>query len=405
MTIYSHNDIKPNLLNKKFETTSDSNEVCEYSLDYPDELVINMQYIGIDKTKANKYGWKRDSKYYFKELLKSNTDIFSDENKMRINDDKSPYCDQIYINKFPQFSKFKGQPLIHHHIGKDGQAAALPSGLHKGNGVVHNSELEIGITENGYLFSMAAQNNSKQGIEFSWDDAPQIMQNIIEEKLCNNDGKNAQNKNLGQKVADENKSSDANENSYIDINEYEGNIKIDEKKPFTNLGKIGFGIYITVKFLFEANDASGGMIFNAVKIILSEIKDNVLNIAARNMDATDSDLLNDNAIIDGNLNWESNKSGNVVTDVNIDEEWVPINTTSKENSFDKSKMKEKSISREAGVYGASTEEKYAKLEKINEQGNLEKCRKSSQMNINRGIDTEDDSEIIEICKEIKKRES
>lgn len=51
---------------------------------------------------------------------------------MRIDDGDAPLCDQTFINKFPQFLKFKGQPLVHHHIGEDGQAVAVPAGLHKG---------------------------------------------------------------------------------------------------------------------------------------------------------------------------------------------------------------------------------------------------------------------------------
>ena len=59
-------------------------------------------------------------------------------------------CDSTFVRYFPECGPMIGEKLKHHHIGEDGQAIALPASLHKGYGVVHNSEKIVGVTKNGH---------------------------------------------------------------------------------------------------------------------------------------------------------------------------------------------------------------------------------------------------------------
>ncbi len=72
---------------------------------------------------------------------------FQPRNKWAIEDGTSPVCDRVFIDFFPEYKDFLGDKLIHHHIGEDGQAVALPVGLHTGYGIVHNIEKELGVTK------------------------------------------------------------------------------------------------------------------------------------------------------------------------------------------------------------------------------------------------------------------
>ena len=42
---------------------------------------------------------------------------------------------------------------MHHHIGQDGQAVALPQSIHKGYGEIHTVEHDLGITNKAQEFS------------------------------------------------------------------------------------------------------------------------------------------------------------------------------------------------------------------------------------------------------------
>lgn len=124
-----------------------------YSLNHAEELIVNMRYKGEGKFNANSQGWERSSTYYFKELQSKHPEIFSKKNTARIENGESPRVDARFVKNFPQYKGYENETLIHHHVGKDGQAVALPQSMHKGSGEIHVYENELGITDNARKFS------------------------------------------------------------------------------------------------------------------------------------------------------------------------------------------------------------------------------------------------------------
>lgn len=177
--IYSHINIDKNKLTQDFYVKMDTGEDCKYSIDYNPEYVINMDFLGQGNNRTNKCGWLRDKNYFFKNLLKEHPEIFSEENKIAISEGEQPLVDNKFIDYFPEYVDFIGDELIHHHIGEDGQAVALPVSIHRGYGIVHNAEKEIGVTEAGRQFSQEVQKDFEKGVTFSWDKAGVIIERCI----------------------------------------------------------------------------------------------------------------------------------------------------------------------------------------------------------------------------------
>ncbi|MBS5795044.1 MAG: hypothetical protein KIC92_09910, partial [Clostridiales bacterium] len=114
-------------------------------------LLVEMPYIG-KKSNANAAGWKRDQNEHARNLLSSNPEFWSNENKLRIKlEGKIPVVDEEFIKYFPQYKDFLGDELRHHHIGGGGQVIFVPESLHKGFGGIHNVEKIFGIRDNDYL--------------------------------------------------------------------------------------------------------------------------------------------------------------------------------------------------------------------------------------------------------------
>jgi len=188
--IYSHMGINEEKLGRNNSTILDNGKEIFYKVTYSKELIVNMEFIGQEnngKSNVNNCGWKRDSRYYFKQLLNRHPEYFSEENKWSIEDGMSPLCDKVFIDYFPEYKPFLSDKLIHHHIGEDGQAVALPAGLHVGYGIVHNVEKELGITKNGHDFSNLVQCKYSSSKNFDWDkDVDEIMKKIIKKDSSNN---------------------------------------------------------------------------------------------------------------------------------------------------------------------------------------------------------------------------
>jgi hypothetical protein len=116
-------------------------------------LVVDMPFVGAGRSGTNAAGWLRDQGYYWEELARRHPDAFSPDNLRRIRGDPplagpvSPVNDLQFRTTFPQYDVrgLRGQPLIHHHVGGGGQAAAIPAPLHPGFGGIHNVERGAGI--------------------------------------------------------------------------------------------------------------------------------------------------------------------------------------------------------------------------------------------------------------------
>lgn len=130
-----------------------TSEGKSYTINHPDELLVNMRYKGCDGLNVNSQGWERSSSYYFKVLQSQHPEYFSKKNNMLIESGKSPVVDKKFADNFPQYKEYKGETLVHHHIGQDGQAVALPQSIHKGYGEIHTVEYNLGITGRAQSFS------------------------------------------------------------------------------------------------------------------------------------------------------------------------------------------------------------------------------------------------------------
>ncbi|NFG61450.1 hypothetical protein FDG75_12890 [Clostridium botulinum] len=118
--------------------------------------IVEMPYVGKNKNNSNSQGWKRDSKFFFKQLQAQQPEIFSKENLKRINSGKSPKVDKQFIKYFPQYSDNNKEIIRHHHIGGGSQAMPIPDSLHPGYGGVHNIEKEFGILVENTLDELLA---------------------------------------------------------------------------------------------------------------------------------------------------------------------------------------------------------------------------------------------------------
>jgi hypothetical protein len=82
----------------------------------------------------NAAGWLRSAPFYFAELLLRHPEFFSVANRLLIAIGKSPIVDLQWIDHHLGHSRFLGQLLDHHHLGRGSRAAAIPSGAHVGPG-------------------------------------------------------------------------------------------------------------------------------------------------------------------------------------------------------------------------------------------------------------------------------
>ena len=149
MTIYAYDGIS----SREIHAVRTTSEGKPYSLNHPDTLVVNMRYAGESRTSANSQGWERSSSYYFRQLQSRHPEYFSKKNTFRIEHGESPRVDARFVKNFPQYKGYENQTLIHHHVGKDGQAVAIPQSIHKGSGEIHLYENQLGITDNAQKFS------------------------------------------------------------------------------------------------------------------------------------------------------------------------------------------------------------------------------------------------------------
>ena len=124
-----------------------------YTLNHPDELVVPMKYQGDNGSAKNSQGWEESRSNYFQQLQSEHPEYFSKENTALIKDGKSPYIDQQFTENLPQYEEYTGEKLIHHHVGGDGQAVAVPQSIHRGYGEIHNPERDLGIRSEAEQYS------------------------------------------------------------------------------------------------------------------------------------------------------------------------------------------------------------------------------------------------------------
>lgn len=149
MSFYSYEGISDDVLDKVHTTSTGET----YTLRHSDSLKVEMQYLGKGKSNANSQGWERNCAKYFDSLYQSHPEMFSKKNVARLKDGRAPIVDAKMIFHNPGWKQYRNQPLVHHHIGGDGEAVAVPKNAHKGQGEIHNQEKAAGITDNCKNFS------------------------------------------------------------------------------------------------------------------------------------------------------------------------------------------------------------------------------------------------------------
>lgn len=149
MSFYSYEGISDDVLDKVHTTSTGEN----YTLRHNESLKVEMQYLGKGNSNANSQGWERNSAKYFESLYQSHPEMFSKKNATRVKDGHAPIVDTKMIAHNPGWEQYRNQPLVHHHIGGDGEAVAVPKNAHKGQGEIHNHEKAAGITDNCKSFS------------------------------------------------------------------------------------------------------------------------------------------------------------------------------------------------------------------------------------------------------------
>ena len=162
-TVFSWNGIEDEKLKTEFSIVQ-NNVVKNYTVSYNTELVINMSLQGVEAhlsnpNEVNAQGWTRNKNYYWEQLLKAHPEYFSQSNTYKIQQlGLAPIVDKTFIQYFSEYAQFQGDKLLHHHIGQDGQAVAVPRTMHLGGlAGVHEAEMSLGITANAELASLKCQ--------------------------------------------------------------------------------------------------------------------------------------------------------------------------------------------------------------------------------------------------------
>lgn len=150
MRIVSYSDIPKSVLTERHTTSAGET----YTLDHNSDLVVEMPYLGKNNSNSNSQGWERNSVKYFQTIYEKHPEMFSAKNTRRVLIDKTaPIVDWKMVLYHPEWAEYMGQVLIHHHIGGDGEAVAIPQNAHKGYGEIHNAEKAAGIRDNCKQFS------------------------------------------------------------------------------------------------------------------------------------------------------------------------------------------------------------------------------------------------------------
>lgn len=147
--IYAYSGVSSQAINEPHTTTDGK----PYTMNHNPKLVAPTDYLGKGAGKANSQGWERDRNKFFTSLEQKNPELFSRANQARIKAKQAPRVDDRMVKHAPELKPYKGEELVHHHIGGDGQAVAAPQSVHPGSGGIHNVEKKAGITQKCEAFS------------------------------------------------------------------------------------------------------------------------------------------------------------------------------------------------------------------------------------------------------------
>ena len=160
----------------------------EYSINYPDNLIIDSDFLGKNINCANSQGWERDCNKYFEVLLKTHPEYFSKNNKEKIENNIAPIVNKKFLEHFPQYGVFLKQKLVVHHIGGDGPMVAISENMHsKGFGEIHNVKKSLGIRDIAMTFSNQVEIQIDNGKLEKGKSVTYYYDNLNEQKLIDDD--------------------------------------------------------------------------------------------------------------------------------------------------------------------------------------------------------------------------
>jgi hypothetical protein len=113
-------------------------------LDFPKE-VIEMPWTGV-KGASSKMGYLRDNKFFWRNYAANMgwAVHLSPSNLELIKNGFSPVCDEQWIKHHPQHAAYKGDTLVHHHIGQGSRTVGIPETLHRAHNVMHQQRETVG---------------------------------------------------------------------------------------------------------------------------------------------------------------------------------------------------------------------------------------------------------------------
>ncbi len=81
--------------------------------------------------RTNAFGFPSGGNAYFKELMRTNPQMFSPDNVNAINNRKPPKVDAQWIRYNPTHQSFRDEVLVHHHWMQSNIAVAIPTTVHQ----------------------------------------------------------------------------------------------------------------------------------------------------------------------------------------------------------------------------------------------------------------------------------
>jgi len=101
---------------------------------------IEMPWVGKGPgVNSSELGYLRDSGKFWQEYAAQYGKDLSRANLKRAQGGRAPKVDKQWIKVNPQHASYKGQPLIHHHVGQGSKAVPIPEQLHHAHSALHTS--------------------------------------------------------------------------------------------------------------------------------------------------------------------------------------------------------------------------------------------------------------------------
>ena len=147
---------------------------------FPLELVQNMDYVGLNTRRGARVapsGFSIDPTEYHRKLAQQLPELYAEDNRLRNFDYEGRFVgrgaftvDRAWVERFPQYQPFLGEPLRIHLIGGGSQAVAVPYSLYpRGGGVLTAVERAMGATQRADQYALYARTRVTAGETYDAD--------------------------------------------------------------------------------------------------------------------------------------------------------------------------------------------------------------------------------------------